>query len=176
MSVSYTHLAVYKRQVFVSGAAEGGLPSPGQARGVLLALGAALLYAAIVISNKKMKNISGLERTVVQLGISALVLPVSYTHLDVYKRQTWRHIWVRASSSSFSSMTSRPGVEPKQKRSDTTRAPQPSMSLVRLGSSISEQMCIRDRSPAVPGQIQSLPPLPPSAPGGTAAPQYSCGS
>ncbi len=60
--------------VFVSGAAEGGLPSPGQARGIVLALGAALLYAAIVISNKKMKNISGLERTVVQLGISALVL------------------------------------------------------------------------------------------------------
>ena len=67
-------LAALVGMVFVSGAAEGGLPSPGQARGVLLALGAALLYAAIVISNKKMKNISGLERTVVQLGISALVL------------------------------------------------------------------------------------------------------
>ena len=34
----------------------------------------ALLYAAIVISNKKMQGISGLERTVVQLGISALCL------------------------------------------------------------------------------------------------------
>lgn len=67
-------LAALVGMVFVSGAAEGGLPSPGQASGVLLALGAALLYAAIVISNKKMKNISGLERTVVQLGISALVL------------------------------------------------------------------------------------------------------
>lgn len=60
--------------VFVSGVADSGLPAPGQARGVALALGAALLYAAIVIVNKKMKNISGLERTVVQLGISALVL------------------------------------------------------------------------------------------------------
>ena len=60
--------------VFVSGAAEGGLPSPGQAKGIALALGAALLYAAIVIVNKKMQGISGLERTVVQLGISALVL------------------------------------------------------------------------------------------------------
>ena len=67
-------LAALVGMVFVSGAAEGGLPSPGQAKGVALALGAALLYAAIVISNKKMHGISGLERTVVQLGISALVL------------------------------------------------------------------------------------------------------
>ncbi len=68
--------------VFVSGVADSGLPSPGQSRGVLLALGAALLYAAIVIVNKKMKNISGLERTVVQLGISALVL-LPYNFLTV---------------------------------------------------------------------------------------------
>lgn len=67
-------LAALVGMVFVSGAAEGGLPSPGQAKGIALALGAALLYAAIVISNKKMHGISGLERTVVQLGISALVL------------------------------------------------------------------------------------------------------
>lgn len=67
-------LSALAGMVFVSGVAEGGLPSPGQARGVLLALGAALLYASIVIVNKKMKNISGMERTVVQLGISALVL------------------------------------------------------------------------------------------------------
>ncbi|MEI3102182.1 MAG: EamA family transporter [Oscillospiraceae bacterium] len=67
-------LAALIGMVFVSGAAEGGLPSPGQAKGIVLALGAALLYAAIVISNKKMQGISGLERTVVQLGISALVL------------------------------------------------------------------------------------------------------
>lgn len=67
-------LAALIGMVFVSGAAEGGLPSPGQAKGIVLALGAALLYAAIVVSNKKMQGISGLERTVVQLGISALVL------------------------------------------------------------------------------------------------------
>ena len=67
-------LAALVGMAFVSGAAEGGLPSPGQAKGIALALGAALLYAAIVISNKKMHGISGLERTVVQLGISALVL------------------------------------------------------------------------------------------------------
>ncbi len=67
-------LAALAGMVFISGAAESGLPSPGQARGIVLALGAALLYAAIVIVNKKMQGISGLERTVVQLGISALVL------------------------------------------------------------------------------------------------------
>lgn len=76
-------LAALVGMVFVSGAAEGGLPSPGQARGIALALGAALLYAAIVISNKKMHGISGLERTVVQLGISALVL-LPYNLLTVH--------------------------------------------------------------------------------------------
>ena len=76
-------LAALTGMVFVSGVADSGLPSPGQTRGVLLALGAALLYAAIVIVNKKMKNISGLERTVVQLGISALVL-LPYNLLTVH--------------------------------------------------------------------------------------------
>lgn len=76
-------LAALIGMVFVSGAAEGGLPAPGQAKGIALALGAALLYAAIVISNKKMLGISGLERTVVQLGISALVL-LPYNLLSVH--------------------------------------------------------------------------------------------
>ncbi len=67
-------LAALFGMVFVSGVAGSGLPAPGQIRGIALALGAAVLYASIVILNKKMRDISGMERTVVQLGISALVL------------------------------------------------------------------------------------------------------
>ena len=60
--------------VFVSGVAEKGIPSLSEIRGVLLALGAAVLYAAIVMLNKKLKDISAFERTIMQLAISALVL------------------------------------------------------------------------------------------------------
>lgn len=60
--------------VFVSGAAEKGIPSLSEIRGVLLALGAAVLYAAIVMLNKKLKDISAFDRTIMQLAISALVL------------------------------------------------------------------------------------------------------
>ena len=50
-------------------AAEGS-----QLVGILLALGAAALYALIVLLNKKMRDISALDRTVAQLGISAVVM------------------------------------------------------------------------------------------------------
>ena len=60
--------------VFVSGVAEKGIPSLGEIRGVLLALGAAVLYAAIVMLNKKLRDISAFDRTIMQLAISALVL------------------------------------------------------------------------------------------------------
>ena len=60
--------------VFVSGVAEKGIPSLTEIRGVLLALGAAVLYAAIVMLNKKLKDISAFDRTIMQLAISALVL------------------------------------------------------------------------------------------------------
>ena len=67
-------LAALGGMVLVSGVAEGGLPDISQAKGVLLGLAAAVLYAAIVICNKKLSGIGGTERTAIQLGISALVL------------------------------------------------------------------------------------------------------
>ena len=67
-------LAALGGMVLVSGVLEGGLPDIGQAKGVLLGLAAACLYAAIVICNKKLSGIGGTERTAIQLGISALVL------------------------------------------------------------------------------------------------------
>ena len=67
-------LAALGGMVLVSGVLEGGLPDLSQAKGVLLGLAAACLYAAIVICNKKLSGIGGTERTAIQLGISALVL------------------------------------------------------------------------------------------------------
>ena len=67
-------LAALGGMVLVSGVAESGLPDISQAKGVLLGLAAACLYAAIVICNKKLSGIGGTERTAIQLGISALVL------------------------------------------------------------------------------------------------------
>ena len=60
--------------IFVSGAAEHGLPTAGEARGVLLALGAALLYAALMIANKRIAGISPFDRTAVQLAAAGVVM------------------------------------------------------------------------------------------------------
>ena len=63
--------------VLISGLfAEGG----ANLRGVAFGLCAALLYASIVLLNKKLVGIDGLERTLCQLGISAVVMTV-YTLL-----------------------------------------------------------------------------------------------
>lgn len=45
-----------------------------QLTGVLLGLGAAVLYAAVVLLNKALKQISAADRTMVQLGVSTVVL------------------------------------------------------------------------------------------------------
>lgn len=50
------------------------LPTGKELKGIFLALIAAMMYAAIVMLNKKLQNISAYEKTVTQLGISALVL------------------------------------------------------------------------------------------------------
>ena len=60
--------------VFVSGVIENGLPSISEIKGVLFGLGAAVLYASVVIINKKLPGIDPFEKTVIQLGSSALVL------------------------------------------------------------------------------------------------------
>lgn len=63
--------------VFVSGILEGGALSLADLRGVLLALGAAALYAAVVILNKKLPGIDAYAKTILQL-LSAAVALVPY--------------------------------------------------------------------------------------------------
>ena len=59
--------------VFVSGVLEAGGGS-SDLKGVLLGLGAAVLYASVVLMNKQLGDVPAWDRTIVQLGSSAAVL------------------------------------------------------------------------------------------------------
>ncbi|MBQ8173795.1 MAG: DMT family transporter [Clostridia bacterium] len=64
--------------VLVSGVTEGG--DVGDGRGILLGLGAALLYATIILLNKTLPDLSPFEKTFVQLAVAGVVL-IPYTLL-----------------------------------------------------------------------------------------------
>ncbi len=59
--------------VFVSGVITSGFKI-SELTGVLFGIGAAVLYAAIILINKKMKDISSFDMTVAELLVSAVVL------------------------------------------------------------------------------------------------------
>ena len=63
--------------VFVSGVIGGG---DFNAAGIALGLGAAALYAGVILTNKRLKNISSYDSTIVQLSSAAIIL-VPYTLL-----------------------------------------------------------------------------------------------
>ena len=67
--------------VFVSGVTTGGSLEGGSIRGILLGLGAAVLYAAVVILNKKCGGIDAYQKTVIQL-LSAGIVMVPYLLLS----------------------------------------------------------------------------------------------
>ena len=60
---------------FVSGVVQSG-GSGFSATGILLGLGAAVLYALIVLCSKQLKDISAYDTTIMELGISAVVMVV----------------------------------------------------------------------------------------------------
>ena len=60
--------------VFVSGFMESGIPPLSEAKGILFGLGAAVLYAVVVIMNKKLPGLDAYEKTVIQLLSAAAVL------------------------------------------------------------------------------------------------------
>ena len=60
--------------VLLSGIAGEGLPQGDALRGILYGLGAAVLYASVVIMNKCIRNIDAYGRTIVQLGAAAACL------------------------------------------------------------------------------------------------------
>ena len=57
--------------VFVSGVLRGGISG---GRGIILASGAAMLYASVMLLNRKLKSISAYDKTVIQLGVAAAVV------------------------------------------------------------------------------------------------------
>lgn len=75
-------LAALAGMVGVSGVVQSGIPAAGEMRGILLGLAAASLYAAIVLLNKFLRELPAFDRTIMQLGISALVMGV-YCFLTV---------------------------------------------------------------------------------------------
>lgn len=60
--------------VFISGIFPTGIASTGEVRGILLGLGAATLYASIMLMNKQLRQISAYDRTLFQLGFSAIIM------------------------------------------------------------------------------------------------------
>ena len=59
---------------FVSGVTETGIAGSGELLGILFGVGAAVLYALVVLMNKKLTGVPVFDRTIVQLGAAALAL------------------------------------------------------------------------------------------------------
>ena len=60
--------------VFVSGFAEGGIPQAAEGRGIVYGLGAAALYAAVIVMNKKLSGIDAYQKTIVELFFASIIL------------------------------------------------------------------------------------------------------
>lgn len=60
--------------VLISGVFNAEFKGFSELKGVFLGIGAAALYAAVIIINKKIKNISAYDKTIVQLGIAGLTV------------------------------------------------------------------------------------------------------
>lgn len=60
--------------VLVSGVLQAGFTGLAEMKGILLGLGAAALYASVILMNKKLKDINAYDKTIVQLAAAAIVL------------------------------------------------------------------------------------------------------
>lgn len=69
-------LAALVGMVLVSGVLGGGAPGSEPVKGMALAVGAAAMYACIVVLNKKLSGISAYDRTISQLAVSSVVMLV----------------------------------------------------------------------------------------------------
>lgn len=66
--------------VLVSGFAETGIANISEMKGVLFGLAAAVLYASVVLLNKSFRDITAYDKTIMQLGLAAILL-LPYTLL-----------------------------------------------------------------------------------------------
>jgi len=60
--------------VLVSGVMDAGFQGIGELKGVLFGLGAAVLYASVILMNKIMRPIGPYDKTIVQLAVASLVV------------------------------------------------------------------------------------------------------
>jgi len=60
--------------VFISGIVDAGMPSAGEARGILFGLLAAVLYASIILCNKRMTATGAIDRTAAELLLAGVML------------------------------------------------------------------------------------------------------
>ena len=75
--------------VLVSGILEAGKLQKGDLTGVLLSIGAAILYATVVLLNKSLPGIDSYEKTVIQLGSAAIVLLPYLLFSGSFAGNTW---------------------------------------------------------------------------------------
>lgn len=67
-------LAALAGMVLVSGVSETGFTGLAEMKGILFGLGAAVLYASVILMNKKLKPIPAYDKTILQLGAASLAL------------------------------------------------------------------------------------------------------
>ena len=60
--------------VFVSGVVDGGISDISEVKGILFGLGAAALYASVIMMNQKLREVPTYDKTIMQLGAAAVVL------------------------------------------------------------------------------------------------------
>ena len=60
--------------VLVSGVLEAGFSGGAEIKGVIFGLGAALLYASVILINKRLRGIGAYDKTIMQLGLAAVLL------------------------------------------------------------------------------------------------------
>lgn len=60
--------------IFVSGVADSGFGGIAEMKGVFLALGAAVIYATVMMMNKRLQGIAAYDRTILQLASAAIVI------------------------------------------------------------------------------------------------------
>jgi RarD protein len=60
--------------IFVSGVLDGGISSVSELKGILFGLGAAALYASVVMMNQKLGKVPTYDKTIMQLEAAAVVL------------------------------------------------------------------------------------------------------
>ena len=73
-------LAALMGMVLVSGVLETGFSGGAEMKGVLFGLAAALLYASVILINKRLRGIGAYDKTIMQLGLAAALL-LPYTLL-----------------------------------------------------------------------------------------------